>query len=273
MLFLPGRLFAAYLYVPVLGLAIVISAVTRPVWVALFFLAWIPWNYWHFRSDRTHELDLAFERRTWYEPFAQFMQAHPETDTIIWDGRPASVPEHYISGAARMLRDGRNTRVVWTGRATDERNAPNLVVLVWDEPRRRLHVLPRMPDMPYIKIDEEAPIWQLTSGWTGNQGHMRWTRPHATVRLQRPASARTLEIAIDEVDVERAPRHMEVALDGAVIANVTLNHPGPTKLRVPVPKNADTSATVSLTFTPAFHDPNGTGDLGQPISALGFIED
>jgi hypothetical protein len=273
LLFLPGRLFAAYLYVPFIGLAIALSELTRPAWVALFFVLWIPWNYLQFRPLRTRELDLAHERRTWYEPFAQFMHAHPETGTVIWDGRPASVPEHYISGAARMLRDGRDTQITWIGRAASERNAPDLVVLVWDEPRRRLHVLPRMPDLPYIQINEDAPVWQLTSGWTGNQGHMRWTRPQATVRLRRPQSASSLEIAIDEVDVERSPRRMEVALDGAVIANVVLNHPGPTLLRVPIPRGGDSSAAVRLTFTPAFRDPNGSGDLGQPISALGFVED
>src|SRR5258708_27685076 len=48
LLFLPERLFAPYLYVPLLGLSLAVSAIERPAWCVLFFLFWIPWNYFQF---------------------------------------------------------------------------------------------------------------------------------------------------------------------------------------------------------------------------------
>ncbi len=71
MLVLPGRLFGAYLYIPLIGLAIAISATTRPVWLALFFAVWIPWNYHQRRIDGRAELAAANQRRAWFRPVTQ----------------------------------------------------------------------------------------------------------------------------------------------------------------------------------------------------------
>src|SRR5205807_1171777 len=48
MLLLPGRLFSVYLYVPLIGLAIAMAALTTgrmAMAIAVFFAIWLPWNY------------------------------------------------------------------------------------------------------------------------------------------------------------------------------------------------------------------------------------
>src|SRR5262249_17844235 len=79
---LPGRFYPAYLYTAFIGLAIAISAVTRPLWLAIFFAFWIPWNYRQLRIDRGTELAAAEERKRWATPVAAFVRSHPEIDTF-----------------------------------------------------------------------------------------------------------------------------------------------------------------------------------------------
>ena len=272
MLFLPGRLFAAYLYAPMIGLALAISTVRRPAWLAIFFLLWIPWNYSQFRVDRSQALDLSYERRAWFEPVAEFFRAHPETDTVLWDGTPPSVPEHYITGAARLLSRAPNVRVAWIHRAADEAQRKNLVALVWDPERRQLHVLGRQPDAAYVRTNETAPPWQLIEGWEGNQGAFRWTKPRARIRLQRPANAKALEIAVNvyAFDAQR-PGKMDVALDGNPLGSIALVKSEPTTFRLPLPAGMEGPSIVEMRVSPPFFDPNGSGDLGQPITAIGFV--
>lgn len=147
MLFFSGRLFSEYLYVPLIGLAIATSAATRLGWVALFFLLWIPWNYRQYRVERSAELDLSYERRAWFTQLAAFMKSHPETDTVIWDGRPPSIPEHFIRGSARVLRGGLETRVVSIKEVTNEFEAEHLAVIVWKGPTN-VYVLERPGQNP-----------------------------------------------------------------------------------------------------------------------------
>jgi hypothetical protein len=134
MLVLPGRLFLAYLYVPLIGLAIAISAATRPVWIALFFAVWIPWNYSALPRQRRAELAAAEERRNWFQAVDPFVRDHPEIDNYVFDGQPETMGQHGMQGILRLLRPNVETHLAWSGDAKSQTlySAPRCAVIYWD---------------------------------------------------------------------------------------------------------------------------------------------
>jgi hypothetical protein len=134
MLVLPGRLFAAYFYLPLAGLAIALSAVKRPVWLLLFFAIWIPWNYSHLRTLRKEHLKLADDRRFWFRPVAEFAEAHPEIDTYVFDGVPANFMSYGVVGAVENIRVNQISKVRWIHdpEAAELMKAPRYGLITWD---------------------------------------------------------------------------------------------------------------------------------------------
>ncbi len=276
MLVLPGRLFGAYLYVPLIGLALALSAVARPVWLALFFAVWIPWNYSQLRVYRKAELAAADERRAWYQPIANFASTHPEVDTFVYDGAPESLNPWGVNGALRDARPNLPTRV-FAADAPDLKNGlaePHLAVLVWDQQFRRVHVLPRAADVPYIRLSLIPPLWQLGEGWIGTDPSFRWIGPHATARLLRPAAAKVFEIVVyvPPVYIERLHQgRLDVSLDHQLIGSGVLDKAEPTTFRFDVPPGKEGPVEVEFTVTPGLKDPNGSVIVyGAPVAAFGF---
>jgi len=142
MLVLPGRLFAAYFYLPLAGLAIALSAVKRPAWLLLFFAVWIPWNYAHLRPLRKEHLRLADQRRYWFRPVATFAEQHPEIDTYIFDGAPENFMEYGVIGALRNIRAPQYTKVRWIHEpeAAELMQAPRYALITWDYGTSHSHV-------------------------------------------------------------------------------------------------------------------------------------
>jgi hypothetical protein len=147
MLAVPGRLFAAYLYVPLIGLALAIAAATRPAWIALFFAVWIPWNYLPLRNERRTELAAADERRNWFNDVRDYVRDHPSTDTYVFAGEPESFNRHGITGTFRLLRLGADTHVAWSEDADVQKfyATPHCAVIFWEYARHRAKVYEYRP--------------------------------------------------------------------------------------------------------------------------------
>jgi hypothetical protein len=271
MLVLPGRLFAAYLYVPLIGLAVALSAVTRAAWLAAFFAAWLPWNYLHFRVDRREAQTVAAQRKAWLAPVEALVRQHPEIDTFVYDGTPDYMPHHAVAGALRVLREGQETHVLPLSRGGWEAlSAPHLAVFVWDPARLKLYLMPRVPDVAYVYLDEHAPVWQLTLGWRENQGTLRWMRPRASVRLLRPAHADRFEVWVNAVLRGAKQRQLAVTINGVKLGTIRLTEEAIAKFHLPVPPGPEGPVQVDLTASPPIPDPTGDGELGQPVLGLGF---
>lgn len=151
MLVLPGRLFAAYFYLPLAGLAIALSAVKRPAWLLLFFAIWIPWNYSHLRILRRAHLKSADERRFWFRPVAVFAEQNPEIDTYVFDGAPANFAAWGVIGALENIRITSPTRTRWIHDpdAAELMKAPRYGLILWDQGTVRSHVeLKQNPPAP-----------------------------------------------------------------------------------------------------------------------------
>lgn len=276
MLLLPGRLYGAYLYVPLIGLALTLSAATRPLWLTLFFAVWIPWNYAELRVHRKSELAAADERRGWFQTVANFCRAHPGIDTFVYDGAPDSLEPWGVAGALRDARPNLITRVV-AADASEVQSvlpAPHLAVVVWDRRFHRVHILPREPDVSYIRLSLIPPLWQLGEGWIGNAPNFRWIGPHATARLLRPATARIFEVVVyvPPVYIEQVHQgRLDISLNHRLLGSGALDKPVPTTFQFKVPPGPEGPVEVEFSVSPALKDPNGSPVYyGAPIAAFGF---
>jgi hypothetical protein len=279
LLFLPGRLFAAYLYLPLVGLAVALSSVTAPVAVALLFLVWIPWNYREMRPYRNRNMAESAERRDWFRSLSEFVPQHPEIENFLYDGAPHSLESWGVSGAVRVLRPPRAPLRVTPldsadGKALFRRGS--FALLVWDEPTRKVTGLVKASDVDesYITLDASAPFWQLEDGWTGNQGTYRWIAADAKARLFRPAGASVMEVVVNVSEYYIEHLHesrFEVLLNGVSLGAETLRVAKPVTLRFPIPAGVPGPAEIEFRVSPPLPDPNHTGPpLGQPIAAFGF---
>jgi hypothetical protein len=276
MLVLPGRLFAAYLYVPLIGLSVAISSITAPLALALFFLLWIPWNYRQVRPYRNQNIAAASERRDWFRSLTQFVPQHPEIQNFVYDGAPQSLESYGVVGGVRLLRAPQTTtRVEPLDSPEGKQFLRGAVfgVLVWDATLRRVTGLANAPDVAYIKLDPSAPVWQLEEGWLGNQGTFRWMRPVAKARLYRQAGASAFEVVVNVSEYYIAHLHesrFEAVLNGVSLGAETLKTPKPITLRFSVPAGAPGTVVIEFRVSPPLPDPNNGPPLGQPIAAFGF---
>lgn len=279
LLFLPGRLFAAYLYLPFAGLAIAISSLTAPIALAIFFLAWIPWNYRQVKPYRNLNIAASAERRDWFQSLRLFIPQHPEIDNFVYDGAPLSLADDWgVAGAIRLLRSPESTTRVGaldTPQGSELLKTPTFATLAWNPTTHKVTGLVKNSnvDVSYLKLDDSTPFWQLEEGWLGNQGTYRWIRPVAKLRLARPADAATLEVVVNVSEYYMTRLHestVEAFLNGTSLGTRTLQAPKPTTLTFPIPKGPPGSAEIELRVTPPLPDPNNGPPLGQPIAAVGF---
>jgi hypothetical protein len=277
LLFLPGRLSPAYLYVPLLGLAVALSAIERPVWAALFFLLWIPWNYLQFRSEQREELAAAADRRSWVASAEGMLREHPDIDTVIYDGAPKTLGSLGMAGLLRNYYPLRPATAVWlySPESAEALQRPHAALVVWDPDTRHATVLLHGPDVSYIRLTLEAPIWQLLRGWPGSQGTSRWIAPSALARLYRPADARVFEVVVpvSQYYLDRLEKgRLDVKMDGALLGSAALEKSELTTFHFPVPPGPAGPVEVEFIVTPPLKDPNAPGYLGQQIAAFGFLQ-
>ncbi|MBI4877203.1 MAG: hypothetical protein HY822_21425, partial [Acidobacteria bacterium] len=102
LLFLPGRLYSAYLYLPLALLAIALAACAArvPWWaVAAFFVLWLPWNYHLLRLDRRAALTVAHENRAYVAELFRVAATLPEPRVFVVDLAPPAFHRWGIEGA------------------------------------------------------------------------------------------------------------------------------------------------------------------------------
>jgi hypothetical protein len=278
LLFLPGRLFPAYLYLPLIGLAVALSSITAPLALALFFLVWIPWNYRQVKPYRNLNLSGSAERRDYFLSLREFVPLHPEIEKFVYDGAPESLAQWGVAGGIRVLRPPQLTTRAAPAESAEGKEllrGHSFAFLKWDAAAHHVtgFVKESEDGVSYLKLDAVAPFWQLEDGWLGNQGTYRWIRPIATARLHRPADATALEVVINVSEYYIAQLHeskFEVLLNGASLGTKTLQSAKPITLTFPIPKGPPGPAEIEFRVSPPLPDPHNGPPLGQPIAAFGF---
>ena len=145
LLFLPGRLFAAYCYLPFTGLAIALAGLAedrRAVWAGLFFLAWIPLDWQALRGQERLALQKDDDVRAWVGALVAFARTNPPPDGIVVDGAPVGFARWGVEGAAKYVFQKLDLKVSYRGDpdASQVAAGKRVALLRWDGERHRLDI-------------------------------------------------------------------------------------------------------------------------------------
>ena len=281
LLLLPGRLFSAYCYVPFAGLALAFAGaagLVRRRWIALFFVVWIPFSYYHLRTQRRAKLAADDLIRVYVTSLAEFARLHPETGAYVFNATPAGFGRWGTAAVARYWGRRESVRVAGAGEkaAADLNRDPRVALLNWRPFPPKLFIAARDPSAPeasLMRMGLEAPAWQLEEGWYASDDPYRWSMPSATARLFRPEGARTFELTVN-----CGPEQM--ALIGSFEAAVTVNAQALAPRRfgekgwhtarwdlAPAPAGV---ARVEFRVTPETRSPSDPRVFGMAVVSFGF---
>ncbi len=278
-LLLPGRLYGAYLYVPLAGLCLAAGALAERCHVALlvlFFAAWLPWNHWHLRANRRATLAAAYENHAYVSAVFDAARTLPATRRFVYDGAPPGLPRWGVEGALRYFY--REHIEAYPIEEKEKVTGPAPVALLaWDPIARKMLSVTGTPDAPrasYITMAADTPVWQLGQGWYGRSGSFRWTKPVATARLLRPAGARVFELVVNAgpLYIQLVGRgQVEVSLDGRVIGRAEFTRSAWHTTRWDLPDAPPGPVEVGFRAHPELRvSPADKNVLGVAIGAFGF---
>jgi len=144
--FLPGRLFAAYCYVPLIGLTLAVTGLIRrkrEVAALMFLVFWVGWNYNRLNKEQSRALAIADENRAYVSGLADFVRTSPETRSFIYDGRPSAFAPWGILGALQYLHHSTDIQLTGIGDPSPAENVVSIGILKWDQTARRLNITMR----------------------------------------------------------------------------------------------------------------------------------
>ena len=131
-------------------------------------------------------------------------------------------------------------------------------------------VLDRHPTLAYLPMGAQEASSQIVSGlYELEAGAWRWMSGSAVVLLKSPAQPMPVEAAFT-IPGPAPARHVELLLDGRVVASETYSAPGAYTLKSPPQLAAGETATVTLTLDRTFSVPGDHRELGVIVSRLGF---
>ena len=102
LLFLPGRLFEAYTYLPLSCAAIAIAGAAsrlNPVWIWALVLLWLPWNARELRNERNNQLAHDDEAAAFVDQVQNWSAKHPAVSTLVYTSLPSGYHHWGVTGA------------------------------------------------------------------------------------------------------------------------------------------------------------------------------
>ena len=283
LLLLPGRLFAVYWYVPLIGAAILIASLAEIRWgtvvTAVFLVLWIPWDFVHFREARRLNERQELQYRGYAAALEKYARRNPQQRLFVWDYLPDGFGAPGVTGALECVYLARDV----TARRIDEPGADELIQrgdaawLRWNRIFNRLDVVhyPRvMQPASYVVMDSVLPAGQLVSGWYRLEGDIRWTQPDATAVLYRPEDARKFELVSCPTEPQIAKSgkvDVQILLDGRPFVAHNFTTAGCQTVRWSVPRGAAGQVKIEFRITPPYRDPPDTRIFGITVKAFGFV--
>lgn len=281
MLFLPGRMFSAYLYVPMLGIAIVVaSCVERADWRVTGALAvvWVAIGYLHLRQERRAELATAAENRTYYESVVRFAGEYPSLKSFIYSGYPAGLQAWGVSGAIRLAYDRLDLRVASADSPEADKafDSGPVGIVSWNPVRREVSTSVRKDrarNESFLDVADAPPVWLFGEGWYDVEGAYRWIQPKATVRLHRPEGSGVFEVRVNigEMFIGRVRKStLRILVDGKQIGKAEFTEPGWQTVRLAIEAAPAAEVNVEFHAAPEFRPDNDPRVLGIAIGSFGF---
>jgi hypothetical protein len=102
LLFLPGRRFEAYLYLPLASATLALTAAAsrlHPAWAWVALALWMPWNIHELRIERRAKLAADDEAYSYVESIQAWVAKTPEIDTYVYDGAPVGYHHWGVTAA------------------------------------------------------------------------------------------------------------------------------------------------------------------------------
>jgi hypothetical protein len=281
LLFLPGRVFSAYCYLPFTGLALALAgfAEARNPWaVAAFFLLWLPLDYTALRNQRRATLARDDAVRVWMTTLAKYAATQPRTEAFVCSGAPEGFARWGVSGAIRYLFPTANPEIysIEESAASEVFHRSTVALLTWQGNPARLDIVSHTPgarDVAYLEMNGSTPVWQLDRGWYPLEGNYRWIAPSASAHLWQPGDARrfTLRVNVGPELLEKAgpvtillslgeqtlePRRFTQKGWQQTVWDLTPGPPGPVTIRIQV--------------SPGYRPAGESRELGIAVGGFGF---
>jgi hypothetical protein len=284
LVFLPGRLFSAYWYVPLMGVAMALSSLADARYgflAAVFLAAWLPWNYVDLRDYRRERRVEDRDSRDYVEQLRASAASLQGIPIFLYHGLPPAFPPWGAAGALRYLLPGVDVKMYpMEGRLAAQLilQSPAIATLVWVQRSRKLGIAAHHPDSPdatYIMMNEVTPVWQLTDGWFGLEEGFRWAAPHATARLYRAPRATQFEVVLDigpQLLTALGRTDFSARLNGVRLGTARLTELGIHTLRWPLPPGPPGTVEAEFQTDPPYHEPGSdTRTLGAAVVSFGFL--
>ena len=133
MLFLTGRLFSAYLYVPLLGLAVVAGAlIEKPRIAALASAAWLAWMTFVIQREHPRVLEAQRDTANYIRTVQSDIRQRGSARAYAIDGSPETMHPWGVTGLLRLLAPGSAIDAGARG--------PGTRVLEWNPAEHRLEI-------------------------------------------------------------------------------------------------------------------------------------
>jgi len=279
LMFLPGRLYSAYCYLPLTGVALMFATMAErkaltPL-VALLCVAWIPWNIAELRRSRSQTLAIDNENRTYVAALADFARKSKNTRAFVYDGRPEALHVWGIEGALYYLW-GRQPELfaIEDKGSAEALRREDVAQLKWSPNTRVLTVTSSKADTAYLSMNLDTPLWAFGPGWYNQEAAFRWSAPQASAMLTRPAAARQFELMVNlppQQLKDTGPITVAVKLNGVEIGKCRLTSSGTQTFHWPAPNSGPDRVKVDIDVTPGYQPSNGdTRRLGIAVVGLGF---
>ncbi|MEP6716091.1 MAG: hypothetical protein ABJC09_10990 [Terriglobia bacterium] len=102
LLFLPGRLYEAYAYLPFACATIALTAAASgfsAVWLWIAVAIWFPFNLLHLRAEQERKLSLDDQAYTFIDQVQTWARRHPSVTTLVYDGSPPGLHDWGVTAA------------------------------------------------------------------------------------------------------------------------------------------------------------------------------
>lgn len=276
LLFLPGRLFNAYLYVPMLGMAIMAAAIPPRLAIAALAI-WLPWNFVQMRHERVPLIEGQHENQSYAEALIGHIRQNGVSDAYIYDRWPENLRWWGVTGLLRMFAPEAKVYAAGDPAAVSSVRDASVTTVRWYPEWKAARLLTHHrgePDWPYVQMGPGAPDWQLGEGWYGFEWNYRWTSARATARLTKPGNAQAFELnALVGPKLFSANKEirLEVLLNGKPAGQHTYVTHGWQSVSWPVHDVADGPVTVEFRVEPTYPGgPDGKEPLGIAVGGFGF---
>lgn len=150
LLVLPGRLFEAYAYLPLAGVAIAMAAAAsrwNPVWAWVALALWMPFNIRQIHHESRATLAADDQAFTFVDSMEKWVVRHPGPGTFVYDGVPAGFHHWGVTAAWNIVHHGSGLQALFAASPEGMKALASESVAygTWDARRGELMIEMRPP--------------------------------------------------------------------------------------------------------------------------------